>query len=196
MEIERERIKPAQCTAACPFEMALANHCAPVLFGKKPAVLFPERCFPDMSPWRLLRDRGFQTVRLYRKDQNPLILIYHPDLLKASLANASASRALQEIGYPIQGNWRAQLGFLYRRFREAPTFPHEVGFFLGYPPEDVLGFMRCAKSSKLCGVWKVYGDEAKASQRFDEYARCRELLLEHIQSGGSILRENLPALVG
>lgn len=185
-----------QRTSACPFEMALASHCAPVLFGKKPAALFPESCLPDACPWQLLHNQGFRTVRLCRQDKKPLILVYHPDLLEQSLTNESIYSTLKEMGYPIQKNWKAQLGFLYRRFRESPSFPHEVGFFLGYPPEDVLGFMQCSRSSKLCGLWKVYGDEAQAAKRFDEYARCRKLLLEHIQSGGSILKERLPALAG
>lgn len=180
----------------CPFEMALANHCAPVLFGKKPAALFPARCLPDYCPWQLLHKQGFRTVRLCRRNQFPLIFIYHPALLEDCLANEATHSTLKEIGYPIQRNWRALLGFLYRRFREAPSFPHEVGFFLGYPPEDVLGFMQCARSNKLCGVWKVYGDEARAALCFDEYARCRELLLAHIHNGGSILSDGLPALAG
>lgn len=196
METEMNTAGPAQHPVACPFEMALANYCAPVLFGKKPAALFPARCFPEACPWQLLRDQGFRTIRLCRQNQNPLIFIYHPALLEASLANEATHSTLKEIGYPIQRNWRALLGFLYRRFRDAPSFPHEVGFFLGYPPEDVLGFMQCPRGSKSCGVWKVYGDEAQAALRFDEYARCRELLLAHIHSGGSILSDSLPALAG
>lgn len=179
--------------AACPFEIALATHCAPVLFGKKPAALFPERCLPDTCPWQLLREQGFLMVRLCRQNQNTLILICHPSLLEASLSDESTCKTLKEMGYPVQKSWRALLGFLCKRFRESPSFPHEVGFFLGYPPKDVLGFMRCAGNSKLCGAWKVYGDEAEAARCFDEYARCRELLLDFIQNGGSILRTRLTA---
>lgn len=193
---ERKPNDPMPYPSACPFEVALAKHCAPVLFGKKPASLLPERCFPEACPWRLLRKQGFQTVRLCRQDQKPLILLYHPALLEASLAHEAVSGALKELGYPTQKDWRAMLGFLCRRFRNSPSFPHEVGFFLGYPPEDVLGFMQCSKSCKRCGMWKVYGDEKKAALLFDEYARCRKLLLEHIQNGGSILGESLPALAG
>lgn len=178
------------------FEEALANHCAPVLFGKKPAALFPEHCFPKDCPWKLLYDQGFRTVRLSGSNRFPLILIYHPELLEASLADEAITNTLKEIGYPIQKNWRSLLGFLHKRFRESPTFPHEVGFFLGYPPEDVLGFMRCPKSGKLCGAWKVYGDEDQATRRFAEYDRCREILLERIKNGGSILNDGLSTLAG
>ncbi len=38
-------------------------------------------------------------------------------------------------------------------------FPHEIDVFLGYPCEDVRGFIRHGgQGYKLCGYWKVYGD--------------------------------------
>lgn len=44
-------------------------------------------------------------------------------------------------------------------------FPHEVGLFLGYPPEDVEGFIENkARSCKITGYWKVYSDEEKAKR--------------------------------
>ena len=44
-------------------------------------------------------------------------------------------------------------------------FPHEVGLFLGYPPEDVEGFIENkACSCKLTGYRKVYSDEEKAKK--------------------------------
>lgn len=54
----------------------------------------------------------------------------------------------------------ALLRHLRRRLLWREGFPHEIGLFLGYPPEDVQGFLadpgggRC----KLCGHWKVYHD--------------------------------------
>ena len=196
MKEDTDKISHKDHTAICPFELALATHCAPVLLGKKPAALFPERSLPDTCPWELLHHQGFRTVRLYWRGQTPLIFVYHPDLLAASLANEATHSTLGGMGYPIQKSWRALLGCLYRRFRDSASFPQEVGFFLGYPPEDVLGFMQCPKGNKLCGVWKVYGDEDQAVMRFDEYARCRTALLTHIQNGGSILSESFSALLG
>lgn len=43
------------------------------------------------------------------------------------------------------------------RINSSKTFPHEIGLFLGYPVEDVKGFIEnkgenCVK----CGAWKVY----------------------------------------
>lgn len=178
------------------FEAVLATHCAPVLFGKKPAALFPQRCLPDCCNWQQLRLRGFQMLRLYRGQQPPLIFVYHPRLLQAHLDQELTRHSLEAMGYPTHRDWRAMLAHLCRRFRLAEAFPHEVGFFLGYPPEDVLGFMTGAEDYKLCGPWKVYGDVDRAVTRFDEYNACRRLLLEHLGQGGSIFQGPLPALAG
>lgn len=48
-----------------------------------------------------------------------------------------------------------------------------MGLFLGYPPEDVQGFMECrAKGFRCVGCWKVYGDAEKAQKLFASYKKC------------------------
>ncbi len=178
------------------FETLLAHHCAPLLFCKKPAALLAEKNLPKKCPWQLLRQKGFHIFRLQWRGQTPLTLIYHPDMLNATLSHKRARRALEEMGYPVESNWRDMLSFLRRRFYESEDFPHEVGFFLGYPPEDVIGFMECREDCKLCGQWKVFGDVEEAEALFAEYAHCRKTLLRHIENGGSIFTEELPALAG
>ena len=65
---------------------------------------------------------------------------------------------LLELGYPA-GNPDACAAHLARVFRQAETFPHEIGFFLAYPPDDVIGFIRHqGRDYKAMGLWKVYGD--------------------------------------
>ena len=48
---------------------------------------------------------------------------------------------------------------------ESGDFPHEVGLFLSYPPEDVKGFINHrAGGFKCAGLWKVCGDEEKRAR--------------------------------
>ena len=48
-----------------------------------------------------------------------------------------------------------------------------MGLFLGYPPEDVAGFIRNgARGAKCVGTWKMCGDEEKARRTFRRYAAC------------------------
>ena len=67
---------------------------------------------------------------------------------------------------------------------ESGEFPHEVGLFLGYPPEDVKGFIdHRANDFKCAGLWKVYGDEEKARSLFEKYRKCTEIYCTLWQSG-------------
>ena len=78
---------------------------------------------------------------------------------------------------------------LMHRLREGQEFPHEVGLFLGYPPEDVEGFIENkARSCKLTGYWKVYSDEEKAKKIFAKYSKCTRVYTEQYAGGKTIER--------
>ena len=175
-------------------DMTLARHCAPVLMGKKPAALFPRPSCWDQALKEGLAPGNMRFLLLSRGDKNVLVFAYRPRLLAQTLNMPEARETLNGLGYSL-GTVTADgvapcLMVLRRRFRESADFPHEVGFFLGYPPADVLGFMRYRGCRcKLCGMWQVYGDTARAAALFAEYARCREVLLKHVQNGGAIVRD-------
>ena len=70
---------------------------------------------------------------------------------------------------------------------ESGEFPHEVGLFLSYPPEDVKGFIdHRANGFKCAGLWKVYGDEEKARSLFAKYKKCTEIYCALWQSGSKL----------
>ena len=77
---------------------------------------------------------------------------------------------------------------LIRRLRENDEFPHEIGLFLGYPIEDVVGFIRYAgKGCKLSGLWKVYGDAEAASRLFDRLSRVCHAVTRRVDKGETLL---------
>ena len=178
------------------FERALANHCAPVLLGKKPAALLNQNYVSQGQAGILLGAYGLRTVRLHWQGQRGLLFIYHPGRLNACLQEDITQRMLWQMGYPTHKEANLLLGFMHRRFRESPVFPHEVGFFLGYPPKDVIAFIKGQSGYKLNGPWKVYTDVEHARAVFSEYARCRRALLKHLDGGGSIFTTDLSALAG
>jgi hypothetical protein len=174
-------------------DMALARHCAPVLLGKKPAALFPKPAWWDaLLPQRVAA--GNLRFLLLRRNKAGLVFAYSPRLLPRTLESEETRKTLGALGYPADAEDAGErtagcLAFLERRFRENADFPHEVGFFLGYPPADVTGFMQHrGNHCKLCGMWKVYSDVPKAAALFAEYAKCRERLVKHVLNGGGILR--------
>ena len=95
-----------------------------------------------------------------------------------------AAELLRRDGYPEGADVGRLLDLLSTRLRMGKEFPHEIGLFLGYPPEDVLGFQRYrGQNCKLCGYWKVYSDVDRARVLFRLYDRCREVLCRRVARG-------------
>ena len=69
---------------------------------------------------------------------------------------------------------------------ESGEFPHEVGLFLSYPPEDVKGFIdHRANDFKCAGLWKVYGDVEQARAAFRLYDELKMALTTMLAAGFS-----------
>lgn len=68
-------------------------------------------------------------------------------------------------------------------------FPHEIGFFLGYPYEDVIGFIKNRGQNYLeVGPWKVYANQSQARRTFARYRRCARIYARAYRSGQSLRR--------
>lgn len=177
-------------------DLILAYHCAPALLGRKPAnlVALTRSEFPDLelrveSYAQLFAPRGVAFRLLCRCERNFLLLVYRPALLERQLREPLAERLLRQDGYEPGEGLEPLLDRLGQRLRESGDFPHEIGLFLGYPPEDVEGFqLHRGQNCKLCGYWKVYSNVDRARALFQVYDRCRERLCARL-AGGHSLRE-------
>ena len=176
-------------------DQILAYHCAPALAGLKPAnlVSLSRTEFPDLEIRleeyrRLFGPRGvaFRTM----DGPNPdalLLLVYRPALLEREFRLPLAAKLLRGDGYPVGAAVETMLDQLGERLRTEAEFPHEIGLFLGYPPEDVEGFQRHrGRNCKLCGYWKVYSDVDRARAMFRRYDRCRRSLCARLAMGMSL----------
>ena len=64
------------------------------------------------------------------------------------------------------------------------AFPHEIGVFLGYPLQDVIGFIENkGMNSKYTGLWKVYGDRDESMKMFAKFRKCTDVYGELWRSG-------------
>ena len=55
-------------------------------------------------------------------------------------------------------------------------FPHEMGLLLGYPVEDVEGFIENKGHNYLyAGYWKVYGHVEEKKALFNRYEEARKV---------------------
>lgn len=114
--------------------------------------------------------------------------MYRPDRLREDLGDSDATKILAERDYPV-GEPEKCIVWLVRRLRDGEAFPHEIGLFLGYPPEDVDGFIRNgAAGAKCIGTWKVYGNVETAQRKFAQYRKCTRLYWEAFQKHRSFDR--------
>lgn len=160
-------------------EDQIIRHCAPTLAGIKTASLFTcsyedkETLLESLRQFnRRFAEKGLRLLPLRFSEKKALIYLYRPARLRSDLSNDSAAQLLENCGYNTDSCEKC-LGCLARKLRSQPDFPHEIGLFLGYPVEDVWGFME--KGPDLCkvsGCWKVYGDEEAAKKKFAQYKKC------------------------
>lgn len=132
-----------------------------------------------------------------------LVYIYRPAMLGAYMQDERAAKPLTAEGYAPQ-NTEACIKLLAERIAGASKsaadvalpsargtrpcgfdasctercrceFPHELGFFLGYPYEDVAGFIEHDGQNFLAvGAWKVYAHVDQALATFKRYRRLTE----------------------
>ena len=172
------------------------QHAAPTLAGIKTGNLFPCTFSSTQDMVRDLREvnrvlvpRGLRLLPLRRKDDRALLYLFRPADLSRDLAGQEARRLLREAGYGDDLSHLVCLRELTRRLREGEDFPHEIGLFLGYPPEDVAGFMtHRGKNCKCVGCWKVYGDVESARRKFAMYQKCTDVYCACLHRGTTIDR--------
>ena len=115
---------------------------------------------------RRFAGKGLRLIPVRCREHTALLYLYRPAYLKRDLAQTEARRLLMEMGYGSASPNRC-VAALVRRFQTESAFPHEIGLFLGYPPEDVRGFIENRAQNYCCvGYLKVYGDAQKARQTF------------------------------
>lgn len=176
-------------------EEMIINHCSPTLAGIKTGALF-NCAYPSerelrssVRSWnKTLSPKGLRVLPLRYNGRTALIYIYRPAMLSADLENELARRLLAKCGY-VSETPEGCIVQLMRRFAECDEFPHEIGLFLGYPPEDVCGFIaNKACGYKCAGYWKVYGDEEKAKKAFARFEKCTHCYCQQHAKGTGIER--------
>ena len=166
------------------------RHTAPTLADLKTGNLFPCRCLHPAALLATLRrynrqlvPRGLRLLPLKQEEDYTLLYLFRPARLAQDLAAQGAQALLRQAGYPAASP-AACLRELQRRLASGSGFPHEIGLFLGYPPEDVQGFIQHrGRACKLTGCWKVYGNEAAARQCFAVYRSCTESYCRRLARG-------------
>lgn len=174
-------------------EELLVRNCAPTLARLKTANLFScpyENRTELLNALRQLNRRlgpkGIRAVPLRFSDRRVLVYLYRPAMLKQDLSGNASAALLRRCGYSSSCPEEC-LTTLARRLRAQAEFPHEIGLFLGYPPEDVQGFLE-KKPCKCVGCWRVYENENQAKKTFALYKKCTSIYCQQLAKGTDIER--------
>ena len=171
-------------------EEMVVRQAAPTLAGIKTGSLFPCPCAEKDVLLGEIRafnrhylSRGLCLLPLRFTEGKALLYLYRPAALQRDLRAQTAKALLVDAGYPC-GSCGRCVARLVQRLRTEEDFPHEVGLFLSYPPEDVQGFIdHRAMDFKCAGLWKVYGDQQRAQALFDRFRRCTQRYCALWQTG-------------
>ena len=181
-------------------ELKLVEHCAPTLAGLKTANLFNYKC-SDMNTLReelrvesrKLNKKGVFIEILKRHQTGVLLYVYRKKKLEADFAKPGVAELMQKYGYRSR-DIQDCIAHLKSSFQNRDCFPHEIGLFLGYPLEDVIGFIeQGGKNCKCSGVWKVYCNECEARKQFAKFEKCKDVYVRQFINGRSITQLTIAA---
>lgn len=172
----------------------IAYQCAPVLVYIKPSNLLivkSEICRKLKSD---IIEAKANYKLLYKTDNKYIYLIYRKKALEHLFSIRKNADYLSSIGYEkylIENDIDAAIDYLALRLEGAlekkQDFPHEMGIFMGYPLEDVLGFINNKGNNyQLSGYWKVYKNKDVAIRLFKQYDLARNMALNLIKKGEAL----------
>lgn len=157
----------------------IVSQCSPTLAGLKTGNMFSAELTSKADTVERIRGLnirlapyGICVLPLRFTEKRVLVYMYSPERLCADLEQPQARELLSGLGYDLSSAGSC-IARLRRRMGENGEFPHEVGLFLGYPAEDVRGFIENrAAHCKCVGFWKVYGDVDAAKMKFESFEKC------------------------
>ena len=168
-------------------EYAIGRHCGVTFAGLKIASLVSLRKGEEdviQTLSRRFAGKGFAFILLREDEERLLVYVCHRARLTKYLFSSDVRAFLARFGYEYGSAEEALEQLKYRMHGE---FPHEIGIFLGYPLEDVKGFIADPTArTKLSGYWKVYADVDNKQKLFERFKRCTACICRKMQAGQSL----------
>lgn len=180
-------------------ETQLAMQCAPVIMGLKTSNLLIIQKENVSKVWKILKGSGICAVILLVREKKITLLLYQPKQLERYLSDARVIELLRQLGYK-KLEFSSILFVFKKRYakycQNGGVFPHEIGLLLGYPVEDVRGFIENEGENFLyTGYWKVYENIKEKLYLFKKFELAKEILIQEIAGGKSmeelIRRQNM-----
>lgn len=168
-------------------EMQIALQCAPVLMKRKVSnlLIVDKKCEPRVT--KLFKNSGLDTLKLDSRGGRITFLVYNRAAAWKYIMQDSIREFLKDEGYDTSG-FKNILKCLVKRYgavsREKNSFPHEIGVFLGYPLDDVKGFIENkGRGYVASGYWKVYTEPERKKKIFRNYDKATDTVLRKMRDG-------------
>lgn len=171
-------------------DMQLAFQCAPVLMNYKISNLLIVEKEKIKQVVQLFQKTQLSCRLLMVSEEKSAFLVYRESELVSYLERAEVWALMEAFGYENR-----QLSKILKEFSRRYTqyvqadgeFPHEMGLLLGYPVEDVVGFIQNEGENFLySGYWKVYTNLSEALGHFERYNQAKETAVRMISEGKDI----------
>lgn len=171
-------------------ELQIALQCAPVLAGFKISNLLIVPVKDIAKVKQILKNTDIECELISVKAGKATMLLYRSEELCTYFQNKEIRLLMQFMGYTDFSREA-----LFARFQkhyvayqqEDAEFPHEMGFFLGYPLEDVVGFIQNQGKDFLhTGYWKVYANLQEKLDLFRQFDMVQEQFVQYVSEGGRL----------
>ena len=164
-----------------------ALQCAPVVIGLKVSNLLIVRSDQVQELYELLKDSRLSFYALCVGRERAVLLIYEGMRLNCYLRLRRVREMMQTFGYgePVADRILPILRKKYQSYDKGTgEFPHELGLVLGYPVEDVEGFMKNrGENSLYTGYWKVYQNLPAKLKLFEAFEAAQQKLVGMVAAG-------------
>ena len=171
-------------------ETQLALQCAPLITGLKTSNLLIVQNENVSKVKQILINTDISYYVLLTTEQRTTLFLYKSHQLVLYLSDKRVRKLLRAIGYQ-EFTLESLLQIFKVRYEDCRSgsnaFPHEMGLFLGYPVEDVEGFINNnGKNFLYTGYWKVYENLSERVKLFRKFEMAKETLIQLVSYGVSI----------
>lgn len=179
-------------------ETQIAFHCAPLLAGLKMSNLLMLQNKEIDRVTSILKQAGISYFIVAVATEKAAVLLFDRHRLESYLQEEKVWEIFRDMGY--QNHTMGKILYTFRLRYEKyllwnQGFPHEMGLLLGYPVEDVKGYiLNEGENCLYTGYWKVYGNLTETMALFLQFEKARDVLMEFLANGISIIevvRRNL-----
>ena len=180
--MSKETLEIVQKTDWESIEMRIAFQCAPFIAGLKISNLLIFRRDELDELKDILKQVGISYFVVAVMDGRAAVLVFDRYRLEGYLQEGKVRQIFRDMGYQDFALGKILLVFRLRYesyLMQKQEFPHEMGLLLGYPVEDVEGFIfNRGRNCLYAGYWKVYKDLPEKMLLFHKFEKARDAVVQ------------------